>query len=118
MINLFDLRPGRAGKIALVAGLSGIASADPLVASTSGAVTGAVLATLPDDLREVGMLGDLGANALGAVIGLRLSMLAAPARFVAVAGVLGLTLASERVSFSRVIESVPALRRLDQLGRT
>jgi hypothetical protein len=29
----------------------------------------------------------------------------------------GLTLASERISFSRVIESVPVLRELDRLGR-
>jgi hypothetical protein len=115
---LFDLRPGRAAKIALVAGVSGLASADPHSASASGAVTGTVLATIGDDLGETGMLGDLGANALGAAIGVRLAMLPAPLRVAALMTIVALTALSERVSFSAVIESVPALRRLDQLGRS
>ena len=118
LVNLFDLRPGRAGKLALLAGVSGIASSDPTVAAASGALTGTLLATLPSDLGETGMLGDLGANALGAVVGLRLALLPGRFRTVALGLVAALTLLSERVSFSRVIETVPALRRLDQLGRT
>lgn len=118
LINLFDLRPGRAAKLALLAALSGVGSADPLAASASGAVTGAVLATIGDDLGEIGMLGDLGANALGAAIGLRLALLPAPLRVLALVKIIVLTGLSERVSFSAIIESVPALRRLDQLGRS
>jgi hypothetical protein len=118
VINLFDLRPGRAAKIALLAGVSGVGSSDPRVASVSGAVTGAVLATIGDDLGETGMLGDLGANAMGAAIGVRLALLPAPLRVVALVKIIALTALSERVSFSAVIESVPALRRLDQLGRS
>ncbi len=118
LLNLFDLRPGRASKIALVAGLSGVLSPNPPTASVSAAITGSVMATISDDLGEVGMLGDLGANALGAAIGLRLALLPPGWRAVALVKVVGLTLLSERVSFSRVIESVPALRRLDQLGRS
>jgi len=118
LVNLFDLRPGRAAKVALVVAITGLASPDPLAASASGAITGTVLATIHGDLDELGMLGDLGANALGAAAGLRLAMLPGRTRLAVLTVIAGLTLASERVSFSRVIESVPALRWLDQLGRS
>ena len=118
LVNLFDLRPGRAAKLALVVGALGLGATDGRAAQASGAVVGTALAVLPADLQEVGMLGDLGANALGAVLGLRLGALPGRWRLVALVKVLALTLLSERVSFSHVIESVPLLRRLDQLGRT
>jgi len=114
--NLLDLRPGRclkAGLLAAPASLSAGAAA-PLVAVT----TGAALALLPTDLAERAMLGDGGANALGAVLGTAVVVGAPPrTRAAALAAVVGLTLLSERVSFTRVIESTPVLRELDALGR-
>jgi hypothetical protein len=115
LVNLLDLRPGRAAKaisIGAAAGLRGPAGG--LVAGPLGAA----LAVLPADLAERVMLGDCGANAAGALLGLRLAAL--PGRGVR-AGLLGvvvaLTLASEKVSFTRVIEATPVLRELDRLGR-
>jgi UDP-N-acetylmuramyl pentapeptide phosphotransferase/UDP-N-acetylglucosamine-1-phosphate transferase len=64
------------------------------------------------------MLGDVGANVLGAVIGLGVVIATAPAtRTIVLLGVLALNLASEAVSFSRVIDRVPPLRALDRAGR-
>jgi UDP-N-acetylmuramyl pentapeptide phosphotransferase/UDP-N-acetylglucosamine-1-phosphate transferase len=115
LINLLDLRPGRAGKAgALVAATTLGGPAGGLVAGPLGAT----LAVLPEDLGERVMLGDCGANALGALLGLRLASLPGRApRAGLLAGVVALTLASERVSFTKVIEATPGLRELDRLGR-
>ena len=72
----------------------------------------------PEDLGERAMLGDAGANALGALLGTAAAAsLSRPARLALLAMVTGLTAASEVVSFTAVIERTPALRWLDMLGR-
>ena len=80
---------------------------------------GAAAGLLPADLDEEIMLGDAGANALGALLGLALAARTGTAgRTVALAVLAGLTAASEKVSFTRVIQDTPWLRRLDELGRS
>jgi UDP-N-acetylmuramyl pentapeptide phosphotransferase/UDP-N-acetylglucosamine-1-phosphate transferase len=115
LLNLLDLRPGRAGKAAALAAAATLGGpAGGLVAGPLGAT----LAVLPEDLGERVMLGDCGANALGALLGLRLAAIPGRApRAGLLAGVVALTLASEKVSFTRVIEATPGLRELDRLGR-
>jgi UDP-GlcNAc:undecaprenyl-phosphate/decaprenyl-phosphate GlcNAc-1-phosphate transferase len=111
LINLFDLRPGRAAKVVipLGTGLFGFGAA-PAVGAAAG--------SLPTDLAARSMLGDCGANALGAAAGTAAAR-SLPRRFrlLALGAVVALNLASERVSFTEVIEGTPLLRRLDQLGR-
>lgn len=108
LVNLFDLRPGRALKVSLVVAL----------AAAAWWVVGTAIGLLPWDARERLMLGDGGANAFGAAVGVAVaasaSLLVAS---VAAAAVVALTLASERVSFTKVIESTPPLRWADRLGR-
>lgn len=112
LVNLLDLRPGRAAKAVVLLGA-------PLLGSGAGPVVGAALGCLPADLAARAMLGDCGANALGAGVGMAaVARLPRSLRLVALAAVVGLTLASERVSFSAVIDRTAALRWLDQLGRT
>jgi UDP-GlcNAc:undecaprenyl-phosphate/decaprenyl-phosphate GlcNAc-1-phosphate transferase len=116
LLNLFDLRPGRAIKVAVASGTliaisprnGGPSSLPPLAAA---------IALLPQDLGERAMLGDAGANALGAMLGASAAGLPRPARIALLAGIAGLTAASEKVSFTKVIERTPALRWLDMLGR-
>ncbi len=126
LLNLFDLRPGRAIKVAvasgaLIAGSPGRGGRD--TAGAGGTVAAllpplaAALALLPEDLGERAMLGDAGANAVGAMLGAAACGLSRPARVALLAGVAGLTAASEKVSFTAVIERTPVLHRLDMLGR-
>ena len=109
LLNLFDLRPGRALKVAIAVGAPGVI--------TAAAPLGAGFALLSEDLGERAMLGDAGANALGAMLGAAASRLPRPARIALLAGIAALTAASEKVSFTKVIERTPALRKLDMLGR-
>ncbi len=116
LANLLDLRPGRCLKAGLLAApaIASAGPAAPLVAVAAGAAAG----LLPVDLSERAMLGDGGANAFGAVLGAAAVVGARPrTRVAALAAVVALTLVSERVSFTRVIESTPVLRELDALGR-
>jgi UDP-GlcNAc:undecaprenyl-phosphate GlcNAc-1-phosphate transferase len=117
LLNLFDLRPGRAIKVTLLASAAlGLCGAR--ARAEASAPAGAAAALLPDDLAERAMLGDSGANAIGAMIGLAAaSSLRRPARLAILAVVAGLTAASEKVSFTTVIARTPALNRLDMLGR-
>lgn len=107
LVNLLDLRPGRALK----------AGAAAAVALGQPGPAAAAIALLPEDLGERTMLGDAGANALGAVLGLALLQRHPSHARVALAGLVGMTAASELVSYSRVIDAVPPLRWVDRLGR-
>lgn len=115
LVNLLDLRPGRAAKA------SALGSATLLGGATGGAgaaVLGTSLGVLPADLSEKVMLGDAGANALGALLGYRLAAGASPlARTSMLAVLVALTAASEKISFTRVIAATPGLRDLDRWGR-
>jgi hypothetical protein len=107
-VNLLDLRPGRALK-------AGVAIGVP-VGATGAA--GAAAALLPEDLGEEIMVGDAGANAMGALLGVALAArTGTKGRIVAFAALAAVTAASEKVSYTKVIQDTPWLRRLDELGR-
>jgi hypothetical protein len=116
LLNLFDLRPGRAIKVTLVTGA--LLALTGRGRQAAAAPLGAAAALLPEDLGERAMLGDGGANALGAMLGTAAAVsLPRPARIVTLAAVVGLTAASEVVSFTKVIARTPALNWADMLGR-
>lgn len=141
LANLLDLRPGRALKatVLVAAPLSYFSCADAKTpasgasatpaapASASGAsaqrllasgLNAAAITALVEDLQETTMLGDTGANAAGALLGTSLAANDSwKLRLGTALGVVGLILASEKVSFSKVIAANPALNWLDQLWR-
>jgi hypothetical protein len=106
LLNQLDTKPGRALKAYLLA-------AAPLRAPLALAVV-----SLPYDLREMAMLGDAGANALGALLGLRsVERLAGRKRWLAIGALASLNLLGELRSIGDLIERTPLLRDLDALGR-
>lgn len=129
LVNLTDLRPGRALKAYLVLTVLALAghaaftrvdggSTPAAVLGIAVMLVGPALAIWPYDLGERGMLGDAGANAAGALVGYVLATsLPVPALGGVAVVLVALNLASERVSFSAVIERTGWLRRLDRLGR-
>ena len=87
VLNQLDTRPGRALKVYLSAALLLRAPLAPAVL------------LLPYDLREMSMLGDAGANALGALLALRsVDRLTERARWLAIGALAGLNLLGDRRS--------------------
>ena len=118
LLNLFDRAPGRALKIGVLAWIPlAIVAAGDALGVALAPVIGAFAVLLPEDLGEQVMLGDTGANALGAALGLAAVLETSPnSRVIIAAVLLVLNVASEWVSFGRVIHRVPVLRWLDELG--
>ncbi|GHJ08828.1 hypothetical protein TPA0907_31950 [Micromonospora humidisoli] len=115
LLNLLDLRPGRALKSGVLLGVP--LAGGPHAGIAAGAV-GAAAGLLDEDLGERVMIGDSGANALGALLGVALAARTGPLGRAGLLAVLaGLTAASEKVSFTAVIQRTPVLRELDALGR-
>lgn len=117
--NLLDLRPGRSVKafVLLGAGL-GIGSADARPLWTLGLFAAPALVAGVYDLRERAMLGDTGANLLGALAGLWLVLaLSATGQLVALALLILVTAYGELRSISALVERTPGLRELDSWGR-
>ncbi len=109
-LNQLDTRPGRALKAFLLG--SALLGFRP-----RRAVAVAVLLA-PYDLREMAMLGDSGANALGALLGCEsVARISRTRRWGAIVALAGLTFLGERRSLGALIERMPVLSDLDALGR-
>lgn len=119
LFNLLDLRPGRVEKVLvlLLAGVC-IGATTVLPLELLGVFIGPVLIGAVASLRERGMLGDAGANLVGAIAGVTLIVaLGEDARAIALAVVAALTVYGEFRSISAAIERIGPLRALDRLGR-
>jgi UDP-GlcNAc:undecaprenyl-phosphate GlcNAc-1-phosphate transferase len=118
-INLLDVKPGRAIKGVILVGIS------ILIVSRSVDILlpllllfGVILAFFPADMAGQVMLGDTGANFLGAVLGfLLVRMLDVPETCMLLAGLMLFHIYTEFHSLSELIENNRFLRWLDEWGR-
>jgi UDP-GlcNAc:undecaprenyl-phosphate/decaprenyl-phosphate GlcNAc-1-phosphate transferase len=117
--NLLDRAPGRTIKVGLLVYVPlALAAGTSPVGLAVASVVGAAAGLLHADLRERLMLGDTGANLLGAVLGLAVVLeTSRPVRTAVLIVLVLLNLASERVSFTKVIDATPGLRHADRWGR-
>jgi UDP-N-acetylmuramyl pentapeptide phosphotransferase/UDP-N-acetylglucosamine-1-phosphate transferase len=119
LFNLLDLRPGRCAKAfgLLGAGLT-LGAWDVMPLWALGPFAAPVLVVGFYDLHERAMLGDTGANLIGALAGLWLVFtLDTLGQAIALAIVLALTVYGEFRSLSALIERTPLVRQIDSIGR-
>lgn len=117
--NLFDRAPGRVNKVAQLCGACLLVASRNDILAPVAAVLGGAAALLRADLKERLMLGDAGSNTLGAVLGFGVVIVGSdPQKWILLVVLVLLNLASERVSFSAIIEKITVLRYLDRLGAT
>jgi UDP-GlcNAc:undecaprenyl-phosphate GlcNAc-1-phosphate transferase len=124
LFNLLDLRPGRSMKAFLLLGmlLSLVAwhgrEDFGVVLWIVGPLAAPILVVGFYDLQERTMLGDVGANLIGAVAGLWLIYaFDTTGQLIALAVVVALTVYGEFRSLNSLIERTPLLREIDSIGR-
>ncbi|SES70459.1 UDP-N-acetylmuramyl pentapeptide phosphotransferase/UDP-N-acetylglucosamine-1-phosphate transferase [Natronincola peptidivorans] len=119
LINLFDLRPGRAIKayisIALLFIVLGLNSFYKLILYS---ILGYCLGYLPQDLKAKSMMGDAGSNPLGISLGIiSVFNFSLSVKFILVFILLLFHILSEKYSFTKIIRNNAILNYIDQLGR-
>ena len=118
LLNLLDVRPGRALKLFIPSAVALGAATFHRTLGLYWELAGAAAVALWFDLRERFMVGDCGANVLGFVIGIGiLLVLPAPWLWAVLAVLVVLHVLADTVTLSRLIDAAPPLRFLDRLGR-
>ncbi len=123
LLNLLDLRPGRAIKfylgLVVIVGLSSVLTGNyqllllmlPLIGTVVGGIS-------PFDLKARAMMGDAGANVLGISAGiLAVSQLDYSGKLTALAILVLVHVVADRYSLSRLIAHSRILSLFDNLGR-
>lgn len=117
LLNMFDLRPGRASKVFILAAAA-MSVMSVVVAAPLAVAVAAVAVCLRADLRERVMMGDAGANALGAILGAAGAVHASHLALLIALGVLvGSHAISDRPGLSALIDAIAPLRAADRAGR-
>lgn len=119
-MNLLDMRPGRAVSVFLVLSVVVVVyllgTGQTLTSALLGFLMAAALLLRRRDSAGEAMMGDVGSNLLGGVLGVSV-VAGVPlwGQAVVLALLIALHIAAERISLSQWIDSVPWARRLDRM---
>lgn len=119
LLNLLDLRPGRAIKTYLFLGILfiiiGISEINQVVLFS---IIGYCLGYLPQDLKAKSMMGDVGSNPLGISLGIvSIVNFSMNIRYLILLILFFAHLISEKYSISEIIKNNSILNFIDELGR-
>jgi len=119
LINLFDLRPGRASKVFIfLAIVLIITGSDKAYGYIIFSALGIIAIYIPYDLKSLAMMGDVGSNALGITLGLFCIFThTITLKLIYFILLLFLHIISENYSFSKIISKNRFLNYLDSIGR-
>lgn len=123
--NLLDIRPGRVLKayifimvILILTPVTLNMVIFPTYWHLIGAVISPAVILLRDDLSKRSMIGDTGANVLGAIVGYAvISTFTGNIRIVILILLIVFNFVADRWSITKMIENQPILNKLDRLGR-
>lgn len=116
-INLMDLRPGRAIKVFLIFSLPSLFYVSEIYKIILLCFIGASLAYLPYDIKGRSMLGDIGSNCLGIILGIIATSYTIYIKIILVMFLALANLYSEKYSITKFIGKNKLLNFLDELGR-
>ena len=118
MMNLFDLRPGRAIKAYVILAIIIFLASAKFNREVMMLIVPAVLAYFYFDLRALSMMGDAGSNVLGVSIGVFIvSSFDLPVQLVSLVLLVAIHVLTEKFSLTKIIENNKFLNYVDKLGR-
>ena len=118
MMNLFDLRPGRAIKAYVILAIIIFLASAKFNREVMMLIVPAVLAYFYFDLRALTMMGDAGSNDLGVSIGVFIvSSFDLPVQLVSLVLLVAIHVLTEKFSLTKIIENNKFLNYVDKLGR-
>lgn len=118
MMNLFDLRPGRAIKVYTLLAIIILIASAKFQREVMMLILPAVLAYFYFDLRALAMMGDAGSNVLGVSLGVFIvSSFGLAVQVVCLILLVLIHILTEKFSLTKIIENNKFLNYLDRLGR-
>ena len=118
MMNLFDLRPGRAIKAYVILAIIIFLASAKFNREVMMLIVPAVLAYFYFDLRALTMMGDAGSNVLGVSTGVFIvSSFDLRVQLVSLVLLVAIHVLTEKFSLTKIIENNKFLNYVDKLGR-